>query len=277
MRICDLHTHSNYSDGTLSPAELITEAGRAGLSAVALTDHNTVEGLDEFISAADGSGIEAVPGAEFSVDYLGTELHLVGLFIAPGHYDTLRELFRQSNLRKSESNKLLLSRLSDAGYILDGNVLAEKCKGGSFNRAHVAAELVARGYVDTVKTAFNTLLKPGSGFYTPPKRIDVFETVELIASIGAAPVLAHPLLQLNEEQLRAFLPKAIAHGLRAVETDYSLYSEQDSTLMKRLADEYGLLYSGGSDFHGTNKSDIALGCGKGGLNVPIEYLDALRQ
>ena len=138
---CDLHTHSNFSDGTYSPAELIAEAARLGLSAIALTDHNTVAGLPDFMTAGQGSGVEAIPGCEFSTDYQGTELHILGLFIEPQHYATVTALLEKAQQEKERSNRNLVAALNDDGYTLDYDKICSTCN-GQINRAHIAAELV---------------------------------------------------------------------------------------------------------------------------------------
>ena len=276
MKTCDLHTHSDFSDGTFSPTEIIREAEKLGLSAVALTDHNTVKGLSEFISAAMDRNLEAIPGIELSTEYNGTELHVLGLFIDERYYGEITELTDKTHAEKAKSNLLLISRLYDAGYKLDMKKLEKACRGGSFNRAHVASELVEKGYFASNEECFDTVLKKGNGFYTPPERIGSLEAIEFLTSVNTVPVLAHPLLQLNEAELREFLPRAKVCGLRGMETSYSLYSAEEQALSENIAREHGLAFSGGSDFHGTKKPSISLGSGKGSLSVPLEYLETLK-
>ncbi len=278
----DLHTHTNFSDGTYSPAELIDEAERMGLAAIALCDHNTVRGLDEFLAAAQGRNIEAVPGIEFSTDYLTSEgrvleLHVLALFVRPEYYETIHALVEPMIQRKEKSNRDLIASLQKAGYdITYDEVLAEGQ--GNINRAHVAGLLTKKGYTSSNNEAFRTVLSLDRGFYTEPKRLPVFETIEFIRSIGAVPVLAHPFLQFkeNEAGLRAFLDKAIPCGLIGMETLYSTYDEKTTALSRAIAHEYGLCESGGSDFHGERKPDIALGTGKGNLAIPYEFLERLK-
>lgn len=278
----DLHTHTCYSDGTYSPAELIDEAERMGLSAIALCDHNTVRGLDEFLAAAQGRNIEPVPGIEFSTDYLTSkgrvlELHMLALFVRPKHHEAINALVAQMAENKQKSNRALIKELQRHGYdITYDEVCAEA--NGNVNRAHVAAVMTRKGYTPTIQEAFAMLLNPENGLYQPPTRLPVFETIKFIRSIGAVPVLAHPFLQFkdNEAGLRAFLEQAIPCGLVGMETLYSTYDEKTTALSRDIAHEYGLCESGGSDFHGERKPDIALGTGKGNLAIPYEFLEKLK-
>ena len=270
---CDLHTHSSFSDGTCAPAELIRLAEEVGLGAVALCDHNTVAGLPEFLKAAEGSSVEAVPGIEFSADYEGKELHILGLFIEPEYYDAVNELLNEALQRKEQSNLDLIRKLSDAGICLDYKKIKAEA-GGTVNRAVIASYMVQGGFCESIKEAFQNWLSPEKGYFIPPKRPDAFDVIRFIKSIGAVAVLAHPFLNLEEAQLREFLGKA--EGLDGMEIYYSLFAEDQTALAERAAEEFGLLKSGGSDFHGENKPDIRLGVGKGNLPVPMNCLEALK-
>lgn len=274
--VCDLHTHSTYSDGTFSPEALIRCAESAGLQAVALCDHNTVAGLPDFLAAARESWVEAIPGIEFSTDYLGTELHMLGLFIQPQHYAAVTELVDSMLRKKEHSNIDLVNALRGADIHLDYPAIKAATNGGTVNRAVIAAEMVRLGYCGSVKEAFSLWLSPKRGFYQPPPRLDVFEVIRFIKSIGAVAVLAHPFLSLEEAGLRGFLAEAVPCGLDGMETLYPKFTPEETALAHRIAEEYGLLESGGSDFHGANKPDIQMGTGRGELQVPTALLEALR-
>lgn len=274
--VCDLHVHSTFSDGTLTPAELVEEALRRGLSAVALCDHNTVAGLPDFLAAAEGTELEAVPGIEFSCEYKDGELHVLGLFIEPEHYKEITELLEDFRRRKELSNLRLIETLGEAGYQLDYQAIKARTPGGQVNRAHIAAALMEAGYTSSVKEGFKALLAPQHGYYSPPKRMSAYDAVRFIKSIGAVAVLAHPFLNLTEEGLREFLPAAVACGLDGMETMYSKFDEEETALAAAIADEFGLKHSGGSDFHGATKPDIAMGCGKGDLYIPLKILENLK-
>lgn len=276
-QLCDLHTHSHFSDGTLSPAQLLDAAEAAGLSAIALCDHNTVQGLPEFLEAAQTRQVEAVPGAEFSTEYQGIELHILGLFLRPEHFQTITELMEDLHRRKEQSNRELVEALNRAGYTLDFEKIKSKAPKAQINRSHIAAELTELGYTATRKEAFSKLLLEKCGYYHPPKRMDAFRMIELIKSMGAVAVLAHPFLNLKQEEaLRGFLAPAKEAGLDGMEVLYPLFDEEQTQLAAALVKEYGLLPSGGSDFHGENKPDICIGRGKGDLSIPLSFLDGLR-
>lgn len=276
-KLCDLHTHSVFSDGTYTPAHLIREAEEIGLGAIALTDHNTIAGLPEFLTAAEGSPVEAVPGIEFSSEWQGLELHILGLYIRPEHYGSVSSLLAEYSVRKDQNNAQLVQKLNNAGLEIDYDEIRSNSNGGHINRAIIAAALLEKGYVTDIKDAFRRYLDPKAGYYTPPQRLCSFDVIRFIKSIGAVAVLAHPLLSLNESQLRQFLTQERGCGLDAMETIYSTYDAPATETAHAIADEYGLKYSGGSDFHGANKPDISLGRGRGNLKVPETLLRNLQE
>ncbi len=266
---CDLHTHSTASDGTYTPLALIDAAVRLGLGAIALCDHNTVDGLAAFCEAAHGREIWAIPGVEISTEYREIEWHVLGLFLPETAWSEVTVYVDQMNVRKQQSERTLVERLKARGYRIDYDELVAATPNGNINRAHVAAALCRGGYVGSVKEAFDTLLAPKHGLYVPPRRLDTLETVAFLRSLGAVPVLAHPFLSADEWAVRALLDKTVPQGLIGMETQYSRYTEQTQRTAQAVAHDYGLLESGGSDFHGQNKPDVALGTGLGDLRVPI--------
>ena len=274
---CDLHTHSVFSDGTDTPARLIELATQAGLSAVALCDHNTVAGLPDFLKAAQGTAVEAVPGVEISTDFADKELHILALYVQPQHYAAVTELLAEGDRRKEQSNIDLVAALNGAGYALNYEEIKAKTPKGHINRAHIAAEMLRLGYVESVQDAFRTLLSPKHGLYHPPKRIDAYDAIRFIKSIGAVAVLAHPFLSMDEALLRDFLPRAVEAGLDAMEVYYAKYDEKTTCLAVDIAREFGILPSGGSDYHGGNKPDIAMGTGRGELRIPSAWLNGLKK
>ena len=275
MKLCDLHTHSIYSDGTCTPAELIDLAKAAGLSAIALTDHNTVSGIPAFLAAGQGSGIVTVPGIEVSSDYMGTELHIVGLFRSLDYLDAVESYVSDYLVRKEQSNIDLCNNLCAAGYTVSYDEIKAATPDGVVNRALIAAELIRKGYVGSIKEAFASLLSKKGGFYHEPVKLDAYEVIEKLREFDAIPILAHSFLSMDEDKLRAFLPRAKQTGLVAMETDYATYDAVTTQKARAIAAEFGLLPSGGSDFHGTNKPDIRVGVGKGSLAVPMAYYENL--
>ena len=277
MKLCDLHTHSTCSDGTLTPTELVKLALEKNLAAVALTDHNTVAGLPEFLEAARGTELEAVPGIEVSVDYGDIELHILGLFVKPEHYGPITERVEDMLRRKEQSNIDLVKNLEQAGIFLSYEDIKAATTTGQVNRALIAAEMLRKGYVGSIQEAFSKYLKQSHGYYNPPKRPDAFETIRFIRSLGAVAVWAHPFLNLKtEEAIREFLPEACKAGLQGMEVFYPKFDENQTALALQLVKEFGLQPSGGSDFHGENKPDIQLGSGKGSLSLPITLLEGLK-
>ncbi len=278
---CDLHTHSTFSDGTTSPTEIIENAIQLRLSAVALTDHNTIAGLPEFLSAAqryneqNNSPLEAISGIEISTAYNNKELHIVGLFLQPAYFSTVTDFLSNINRQKEESNRNLVHALNQAGYHINYDEI-RKHHQGSVNRAVIASELMKKGYISSVKEAFRWLLIPAAGYYVPPKRLSSLEAISFLKSIHAVPVLAHPFSDLSESELCAFLPEAKKAGLTAMETRYSNYTKEASAKASRIAQEFDILESGGSDYHGKNKPDIFLGVGKGTLKVPYTFVQNLK-
>ena len=273
--ICDLHIHSAFSDGTMTPAQLIDLAQQLQVEAVALCDHNTVAGLPEFLDAARNSGVWAVPGIEFSTDYEGTELHILALFVKPQHYAEITARTEQMLRRKEQSNLDLIAGLKTAGIHIDYDAIKAAHPAGSINRAVIAAEMVRLGYCGSVKEAFGSWLSEKRGFFHPPERLDALETIRFIRSIGAVSVLAHPFLNLEEAPLRTFLELAAEAGLDAMEVYYPKFTAEQTELAERLVEEFDLLPGGGSDFHGTNKPDIRLGTGRNNLHIPISVLKKL--
>lgn len=274
---CDLHTHSTFSDGTDTPAALVALAQEKGLGAIALTDHNTVAGLPEFLEAARGTSVCAVAGTEFSTDYRGTELHILGLFLKQEHFAGITDLLEDYRFRKEKSNVELVKKLNAAGYAIDYDRIKSSTPKGQVNRALIAAELTRLGYTESIQAAFKQLLSPKCGYYVPPTRPCPFETIRFIKSLGAVAVLAHPFLNLNEQELREFLKEAVPCGLDAMETLYSTYDEATTMAAKQVAADFGLLHSGGSDYHGGNKPHIQMGIGQGDLAIPMELMTAMAQ
>jgi predicted metal-dependent phosphoesterase TrpH len=274
---CDLHTHSTFSDGTDTPTALIALAEERGLGALALTDHNTVAGLPEFLNAAQGKSVRAIAGTEFSTDFGGIELHILGLFLKPEHFDAITRRTEEYHQKKDRSNVDLVARLNAAGYAIDYDRIKNSTPEGQVNRALIAAELTRLGYTESIQDAFQRLLKPKYGYYVPPTRPDPFETIRFIKSLGAVAVLAHPFLNLKEAQLREFLTIAVPCGLDAMETMYSTYDEETTALAEKIAREFGILSSGGSDYHGNNKPHIQMGVGQGNLAIPQGLLTAMEE
>lgn len=268
---CDLHTHSLYSDGSFTPAEIISEAKRLGI-AVALTDHNTVSGLREFEEEAKKQGVKAVTGVEFTTEYNKREFHMLGLFIKPEYYGLIEKTAKVFAELKEKNNLEMARRLNSAGYHINYSDVKKRSANGNVNRVQFAEELVDKGYISSIDEGFETILNEDNVFYVPTERLDTVEAIRLLREIDAVPVLAHPLDSTDEQFLREMLPALIDAGLVGMEVQHSSYDSQKIADATRIAAEFGLLPSGGSDFHGTRKKGIYLEKGKGNLAVPIEWL-----
>ena len=272
---CDLHCHSTFSDGTLSPTELVKLAEDLGIQALALTDHNTSKGLPEFLEAGRQSSVITIPGCEFTTEWNDIEIHIVGLFFQRQHWNEIEDFLELSHIAKYNSNLMLINKLNKAGYEISVEE-ASALTNGDFNRAHVARVLMAKGYVKSVSEAFDTLLKPGGGFYTPARRITSMAAIHFIKTFGATAIMAHGLKDLTPKQMRDFLPVAKKAGLDAIETRYSDFDDEMTATAISLANEFGLKQSGGSDFHGQTKPHISLGTGRGSLFIPYEFYEDMR-
>lgn len=273
---CDLHTHSIFSDGSCTPTEIVKQAKQKNL-VVALTDHNTVSGLPEFMSSAEKYGVTAVGGVEFSTSWNNIDLHILGLFIDRQHYDKVTALVKQADELKRLSNIDLVEKLRKyEGFDISYDEVENNTPDKKVNRTHIAKELFVKGYVHTMDEAFKTVLSTSYGLYVKPKRLDSLDTVKFIKSIGAVPVLAHPFLNLNSEQLEVFLPQTKEYGLAGMETMHSKFSGETMKHAKKIAEKYNLLESGGSDFHGNASSEISIGTGiDNNLNITYEVYEKL--
>ncbi len=271
----DLHTHSTASDGTYSPAELVNAAVDAGITTLALTDHNSANGLCAFLQAAKGKPLRAVPGVEITCELLGEELHILALDLPECSFDKVQELMSEVLSRAEKSKRDMVIRLQSAGYRIDYDAIQAAHPDAVINRAHIAAALKEAGYVASVSQAFDTLLGEQHGYYRPAKRLQAAEAIDYILKLGAIPVWAHPFFSLEEDKVGQFLTVLVPEGLQGMEVYYSTYTDAQTKAAKRLCEKFGIKPSGGSDFHGSVKPDIALGIGKGSLNIPECIADRL--
>ena len=275
-RIIDLHVHSTESDGTLTPEELVAEAKKAGLSAFALTDHDTCQGVGKAMSPAASAGIELIPGIELSTDYHGKEVHIVGLYIDIENEQLLKKTAEYRKCR-SERNALMVEALQKEGLAITMEKLVAENPDCVITRANIARFLYEHGQIKSVREAFDRYIGDHCKCYVGRLKVSSSDAVRLIKEAGGTAILAHPLLYgLSNTNLQKMIDELKSAGLDGLEAIYSTYTTGEEQQMKRLAKENGLLISGGSDFHGTNKPDISLGKGRGHLYIPYSVLEELK-
>ncbi len=277
MNIVDLHTHSNKSDGSLSPSELVSYAAQKGLSAIALTDHDTTDGIDEAMIAAEKEGIELIPGIEFSTEYAGRDVHIVGLYIDynSGYFKRRLTNFVNGRIIRNEE---MCRRLTEHGMPVSYEDLLMEFPGCVITRSHFAGYLLNHGYVKSRKEAFDRYIGDRGPCFVPRKKITPMRAVEIILKAGGFPVLAHPVLYgMGAEKLERLVAQLKEMGLQGIEAVYSTYTASDEREMRRLADKYDLCVSGGSDFHGKAKPGLDLATGYGKLFIPEEILDGIKE
>lgn len=271
----DLHVHSNVSDGSDPPEQLVELAVAAGLSAFALTDHDRQDGVAVAAKKAAEAGIELVPGVEISCEHKGT-MHLLVYFLEPGEGPLQDELGRLQRARDTR-NERLISRLEELGLPVTMEELQEEAGGTGAGRPHVAAILVRKGYATSVQDAFDKFLAKGQPAYMEKERLAPGHAISLALQSGALPVLAHPLsLGLSPEETALTVAELAGAGLVGLEAIYGRYDSGQRADLAVLAARSGLTVTGGSDYHGTYKPDLSVGKGRGDLHVPDGALAALR-
>lgn len=274
MDTIDLHTHSTFSDGTFTPLQLVKYAEEKGLKAFALTDHDTTEGVKEANSIE--TNVEVISGVEISTRYDKKEIHIVGLYVNENDADLNKQLkyYREKRVTR---NFEILEKLNSLGVNITIDDVKESCTGDVISRAHIAKALVSKGFVGSYTEAFDRYLGDNKCAYVPRETLNYEESMELITKAGGVPVLAHPLLyKMSDTNLENMMVKLRQKGLKAVEVYYSTHSNSDTQHIMAMANRVGLIYSGGSDFHGATKPKIDMGTGMGKLAVPYEILEKIR-
>jgi predicted metal-dependent phosphoesterase TrpH len=275
----DLHTHSTRSDGTLSPSELMRRAREKGLAAVALTDHDTVSGVEEAAAASAETGVELISGTELSAAFDGIEIHILGLFVDCHDEDFLAELAATAQTRAAR-NAEMLARLNALGAdVSDDDVLGGRDAGTSLvTRAHFARALVKKGCCASVREAFDRYLSPGRPVYVRRALPPPGDVIARIRGAGGLSFLAHPVLcRMSRGSVSAMVKRLQGDGLDGIEALYSLNTPSDDVFFGEMAEKYRLLVTGGSDFHGSNKENIDIGIGCGNLRVPAGVLEKIRR
>ncbi|MDL1956122.1 MAG: PHP domain-containing protein [Candidatus Desulfofervidus auxilii] len=277
MELIDLHTHSTASDGSFNPEELVLLAKKTGLKAIALTDHDTVEGLDKFLETGKKINLETIPGVELSAYFEKGTLHILGYFL-DYHNKTFLSRLKSFQEARAERNPKIIKKLQDLGIAITYEEVKLISGGGQIGRPHIARVLVEKGIVKDFDTAFEQFLKKGAPAYVEKERIEPKECIEMIIAANGIPVLAHPFtLHLDNEALEAFIKKLKNWGLGGIEVYYTEHTPEQTAYYIQLAQKFELCITGGSDFHGKNKEGIVLGKGYGNLEVPYYLLERLKE
>jgi len=273
----DLHTHTTASDGTLSPKELVELAKRCGLSGIAITDHDTIDGLEEGLATGKRTGIEVMTGVEISAEPEKGTLHILGYGIDhknPKLNKVLGDLIKSRNNR----NERIITKLKEQGIDINIGEVESVAGGEVIGRPHFAKIMINKGYARNTKEVFDVYLGRGGKCYLDKERLTLQKSVELIKESGGVPVLAHPstLGIKDESELRKALKKMRDIGIEGIEAYYSEHSTKQTSFLLAAAEDMGMLITGGSDFHGENKPNTALGTGKKGLKIPYKCFQDLK-
>ncbi|MCH5276463.1 MAG: PHP domain-containing protein [Desulfovibrionaceae bacterium] len=275
----DLHTHTNASDGTDSPADMVRRAAALGLGAVAVTDHDTLAGLDEAEAAGRALGVDVVRGCEISTRFGQSEVHIVGLWLPreAGRLEPLKANLAAVRAGRAARNRRMAGRLAELGLPVTYEAVRELAAGGVVGRPHFAALLCRLGVTATPREAFDRYLGSGGAAYVPRHLPEPAEAVAWLNAAGATVCLAHPrLIRCAPEALDDLVASLVPCGLNAIEAYHSEHSAADVRACVGLARRHGLLLSGGSDYHGAAKPGVELGRGRGGLRVTSAILESLR-
>jgi predicted metal-dependent phosphoesterase TrpH len=273
----DLHVHSNISDGTYSPEEVIRIALEKGVTAIALTDHDTVEGVERARTEGAAAGIEVVPGVEVSTQWDHGILHMLGYFIDPHSPQLLQALDYLKNGRQERIPRII-SKLKDCGVGISEDEVYDLAVGGVLGRPHVANVLVQKKYASTLQDAFDLYLKKGAPAYVEKAKLPAAEAIRVITQGGGLPVLAHPysLREDDPARLQAIVAELKEYGLKGIEAYYPVHTDQQTAVYLNVAARLDLAATGGTDFHGSNRPEIELGAFPGGRTLPYSILEDLK-
>jgi predicted metal-dependent phosphoesterase TrpH len=271
--VIDLHTHTTFSDGSLTPTELVEAATALGLTAVAVTDHDTVDGLPEALAAGERLGIRVVPGVEINLEHERVTMDMLGYFLRGCPSGELKAELAELRVYRDERNARILERLAELGYPLDPDDLKAAAENGAVGRPHIAEALVRRGYASSITEAFERFLRRGTPAWVDRRRLSLGAAVRLLRASGGLPVLAHPgIIRTDATGLEHIVRDAARLGMAGIECYYPLHDEATVTRCLALAEKYALVPTGGSDFHGSVKPHAHLAIGSAGLQLPDELL-----
>ena len=276
LKIVDLHVHSTRSDGSMKPSDLVEYAIQKGLSAFALTDHDTTAGIEEAITAAADRNIEVIPGIEFSTEYKGRDIHILGLYLPYSNAEFQQKLTRFLDSRTVRNHKMCHA-LNEHGVAIQYEELLGLFPDSVITRAHYAEYLLLKGHVRSRNEAFDRFIGDYAPCFVPREKITPLQAISLVLEFGGIPILAHPLLyHMGNDALDELVSLLAKGGLVGLEAVYSTNTAADERQMRALAKKYDLAISGGSDFHGNAKPGLDLATGYGGLIIPAFILDELK-
>lgn len=271
QNLLDLHIHSTASDGVFTPSEVVRLALKQGLAAIALTDHDTLGGVAEAQRAAVGTGLEVIAGVEINSEGNWGDLHFLGYYVDLEN-DFLRERLQAMQDARVARARKMIERLRDMGMTLEWEQVQALAGGDSVGRPHVGRALLDRGYVKTVQEAFDRFISNDGPAYVPRLRLTPPEVIQAIIEAGGIPVVAHPAHSRPSAVER--IPEFVGYGLRGVEVYHPRHSPEEVETLLALCQEYGLLVTGGSDFHGPSVTE---GVSLGAVHVPWECVERLRE
>lgn len=280
LPIIDLHSHTNCSDGQYSPEEIVALAEKTGLFALAITDHDTMAGVQRALEASKNHAVEVVPGVEVSAEGPnGLAIHIVGLFVDHNDPNLNRRLDECKNERYHRLDKII-ARLDELNMPLSREKILSFAGSAAPARPHIAQAMIEMGYVQDNDEAFEKYLSRGKIAYVDRDRLDCKETAQLIRGAGGIPILAHPCYLWREglvdQQVEELILDMKEGGPLGIEILYSDHTVEETAKAAALAEKFGLIPSGGSDFHGSTKSRIQLGRGLGNLVIGLDILKKLK-
>ncbi len=277
MGYVDLHLHTTASDGVLSPSGVVRYAKAKGLQAIAITDHDTIEGCEEGLSEGERIGFEVIPGIEISAEYSSGSMHILGFFLDI-HHPLLNERLEYLQKARAERNPKMVARLNQLGIEVTYEEVLKASGGGQVGRPHFANVLLEKKVVKSFQEAFDRFLKKGAPAYVDKLRFTSKEALHFINEAGGVAVLAHPnTLGVNGySELEKLIVRLADEGLKGIEVYYPEHSAVEVAQYKTLADRYSLVSTGGTDYHGIEKNELDIGVGRGEMKLPYSIVEKIK-
>ncbi len=277
MGYVDLHLHTTASDGVLSPAEIVRYAKAKGLQAIAITDHDTIEGCEEGLLEGNRIGFEVIPGIEISAEYSPGSMHILG-FHLDIHHPLLNERLEYLQKARAERNPKMVAKLNQLGINITYEEVLKASGGGQVGRPHFANVLLEKKVVRSFQEAFDRFLRKGAAAYVDKFRFTSKEALHFIREARGVAVLAHPntLGVSRSSELEKVIAQLVDEGLQGIEVYYPEHSSAEVAQYKALADRYKLLSTGGTDYHGIEKNELDIGVGRGEMKLPYSIVEGIK-